>query len=141
VLAHELGHFRLRHVAWRIVWSLAAALGGFAALAWLAGQPWFQPALGVTAGGTHTLFLLFALVAPVFLLPMQPLGAWLSRRHEFQADAYAAHHADAAALADALVKLYRDNATTLTPDRLYTAFHASHPPALDRIARLRGSPA
>ena len=141
VLAHELGHFRLRHVAWRIVWSLAAALAGFAVLAWLAGQAWFQPALGVTAGGTHTLFLLFALVAPVFLLPMQPLGAWLSRRHEFQADAYAAHHADAVALADALVKLYRDNATTLTPDRMYTAFHASHPPALDRIARLRGSPA
>lgn len=141
VLAHELGHFRLRHVAWRIVWSLAAALGGFAALAWLAGQSWFQPALGVSAGGTHTLLLLFALVAPVFLLPLQPLAAWLSRRHEFQADAYAAHHADAAALADALVKLYRDNATTLTPDRLYAAFHASHPPALDRIARLRGSPA
>ncbi len=141
VLAHELGHFRLRHVAWRIVWSLAAALGGFAVLAWLAGQAWFQPALGVTAGATHTLFLLFALVAPVFLLPLQPLGAWLSRRHEFQADAYAAHHADAASLANALVKLYGDNATTLTPDRLYTAFHASHPPAIDRIARLRGAPA
>ena len=141
VLAHELGHFRLRHVAWRIVWSLAAAFGGFAVLAWLAGQAWFQPALGVAAGGTHTLFLLFVLVAPVFLLPLQPLSAWLSRRHEFQADEYAAHHADAAALADALVKLYRDNATTLTPDRLYAAFHASHPPALERIARLRGAPA
>jgi len=140
VLAHELGHFRLRHVAWRIVWSLLAAFGGFALLAWLAAQSWFQPALGVTGGGIHTLFLLFVLVAPVFLLPMQPFGAWLSRRHEYQADAYAAHHADAAALVDALVKLYRDNATTLTPDPLYTAFHASHPPALDRIARLRAAP-
>jgi STE24 endopeptidase len=137
VLAHELGHYRLRHVAWRIAWSLAAAFAGFGALAWLAGQAWFQPALGVTGGGTHTLFLLFALIAPVFLMPVAPLAAWLSRRHEFAADAYAAHHADACALADALVKLYRDNATTLTPDPVYAAFYASHPPALARIARLR----
>ncbi len=137
VLAHELGHFRLRHVAWRIAWSFAASFAGFAALAWLAGQSWFQPALGVTGGGTHTLFLLFALVAPVFLLPVGPFAAWLSRRHEYAADAYAARHADAGALVDALVKLYRDNATTLTPDPLYAAFHASHPPALARIARLR----
>jgi STE24 endopeptidase len=137
VLAHELGHYRLKHVAWRIAWSLAAAFAGFAALAWLAGQPWFQPALGVTHGGTHTLFLLFALAAPVFLVPVGPLMASLSRRHEFQADDYAARHTNADALADALVKLFRDNATTLTPDRLYTAFHASHPPALERIARLR----
>lgn len=137
VLAHELGHYRLKHVAWRMAWSLAAAFAGFAALAWLAGQPWFQPALGVAQGGTHTLFLLFVLAAPVFLLPTGPLGAWLSRRHEFQADDYATRHTNAGALADALVKLYRDNATTLTPDRLYAAFHASHPPALARIARLR----
>jgi len=136
VLAHELGHFRLRHVAWRIAWSLAAAFAGFASLAWLAVQPWFQPALGVPAGGSHTLLLLFPLAAPVFLLPVGPLAAWLSRRHEYAADAFAARHADATALSHALVKLYRDNATTLTPDRLYTAFHASHPPALDRIGRL-----
>jgi STE24 endopeptidase len=136
VLAHELGHFRLRHVSWRIGASLAASLAGFAALAWLAGQAWFQPALGVAAGGPHTLLLLFAMAAPVFLLPLGPASAWLSRRHEYAADAYAARHADAAALADALVKLYRDNATTLTPDPVYTAFHASHPPAVARIARL-----
>lgn len=136
VLAHELGHFRLRHVAWRIGASLAASFAGFAALAWLAGQAWFQPALGVMGGGPHTLLLLFVLAAPVFLLPVGPLSAWISRRHEYAADAYAARHADAAALADALVKLYRDNATTLTPDSLYTAFHASHPPAIARIARL-----
>jgi STE24 endopeptidase len=136
VLAHELGHFRLRHVAWRIVASLAAAFAGFAVLAWLAREPWFQPALGVAQGGPHTLLLLFALTVPVFLLPLGPLSAWISRRHEYAADEYAAQHADAKALADALVKLYRDNASTLTPDPVYTAFHASHPPALARIARL-----
>jgi len=136
VLAHELGHYRLRHVAWRIGWSLAASFAGFALLAWLAGQEWFQPALGVAAGGPHTLFLLYLLAAPVFLLATGPLAAWLSRRHEYAADAFAARHADAAALSSALVKLHRDNATTLTPDPVYTAFHASHPPAIDRIARL-----
>jgi STE24 endopeptidase len=136
VLAHELGHYRLRHVAWRIGWSLAGSFAGFALLAWLAGQEWFQPALGVAAGGPHTLFLLFVLAAPVFLLPTGPLAAWLSRRHEYAADAFAARHADPAALSSALVKLHRDNATTLTPDPVYSAFHASHPPAIDRIGRL-----
>ena len=136
VLAHELGHFRLHHVTWRIAWSLAVSLAGFALLAWLAAVPWFQPALGVVDGGAHTLFLLFALAAPVFLLPAAPFGAWLSRRHEYAADEFAARHANASALSSALVKLYRDNATTLTPDPLYTAFHASHPPAIDRIGRL-----
>ena len=136
ILAHELGHFRLRHVTWRIAWSLTASFAGFALLAWLAGEQWFQPALGVADGGAHTLFLLFVLAAPVFLLPAGPLAAWLSRRHEYAADAFAARHTDATALSSALVKLYRDNATTLTPDRLYTAFHATHPPAIDRIGRL-----
>lgn len=136
VLAHELGHFRLRHVAWRIVRSLAAALAGFALLAWLAREPWFQPALGVPGGGPHTLLLLFALVAPTFLWPLGPLGAWLSRRNEYAADRYAARQADAAALSRALVKLHRDNAATLTPDPVYTAFHATHPPVLARIGRL-----
>lgn len=136
VLAHELGHFRLRHVAWRIARSLAAAFAGFAALAWLARQDWYQPALGVAEGGTHTLLLLFALTAPVFLLPFEPLAARLSRRHEFEADAYAGSHAGAGDLASALVKLHRENAATLTPDPVYTAFHASHPPVLDRITRL-----
>lgn len=136
VLAHELGHFRLRHVAWRIATSLATAFAGFAVLAWLAKAPWFQPALGVAAGDPHTLLLLFALTAPVFLLPLQPISAWVSRRHEYAADEYAAQHVNARTLAEALVKLYRDNAATLTPDPLYAAFHASHPPALLRIARL-----
>ncbi len=141
VLAHELGHFRLHHVALRIAGSLAAAFAGFALLAWLGRQAWFQPALGVPNGGPHTLLLLFVLAAPVFLVPVGPLSAWLSRRHEFAADRYAARHADARSLASALVKLYRDNATTLTPDPVYTAFHASHPPALLRIARLTAAQA
>jgi STE24 endopeptidase len=136
VLAHELGHYRLRHVALRLAMALAAALAGFALLAWLGRQPWFRPALGVPDGGPHTLLILFAVAAPAFLLPLRPLSAWLSRRHEFAADRYAAAHADRIALADALVKLYRDNASTLTPDALYSAFHASHPPALARIERL-----
>ncbi len=136
VLAHELGHFRLRHVAFRLAASIAAAFAGFAVLAWLARTPWFQPALGVPAGSGATLLLLVTLAAPAFLWPLQPLSAWLSRRHEYAADRYAAAHADAQVLADALVKLYRDNASTLTPDPLYVAFHASHPPAVARIARL-----
>jgi STE24 endopeptidase len=136
VLAHELGHYRLRHVALRLALSLAMALAGFAVLAWLARQDWFQPALGVPSGSPQTLLLLFAIAAPAFLLPLRSLSAWLSRRHEFAADRFAARHADAASLADALVKLHRDNAATLTPDPLYTAVHASHPPALLRIARL-----
>jgi STE24 endopeptidase len=136
VLAHELGHYRLRHVALRLVASFAAATAGFALLAWLGQRPWLQPALGVPGGGPHTLLLLFVVAAPVFLFWLRPLSALLSRRHEFAADRFAARHADAAALADALVKLYRDNAATLTPDRLYAAFYAGHPPALARIARL-----
>ena len=136
VLAHELGHYRLRHVAFRLASSLAVAFAGFALLAWLGRQPWFQPALGVAAGGPHTLLLLFLVAAPAFLFGLRPFPAMLSRRHEFAADRFASEHADAAALADALVKLHRDNAATLTPDPLYTAFHASHPPALARIARL-----
>jgi STE24 endopeptidase len=136
VLAHELGHYRLRHVALRLGVSLAVGFAGFALVAWLGREPWFQPALGVADGGPHTLLLLFAVVAPAFGFWLRPLSALVSRRHEYAADRFAARHADAAALADALVKLCRDNASTLTPDRLYTAFHASHPPALARIARL-----
>jgi STE24 endopeptidase len=136
VLAHELGHYRLRHVALRLGVSLVAGLAAFALVAWLARQSWFQPALGVPRGGPHTLLLLAATAAPPFLFWLRPLLALVSRRHEFAADRFAAFHADAGALADALVKLYRDNAATLTPDRIYAAFHASHPPALARIARL-----
>ena len=136
VLAHELGHFRLHHVRQRLVLGFAAALVGFAVLGALAGQPDFYAALGVPTPSRHAALALFALLVPVFTFPLAPLASWWSRRHEYAADRYAARHSDARALATALVKLYRDNASTLTPDRLYSAWHDSHPPAVARIAAL-----
>jgi STE24 endopeptidase len=137
VLAHELGHFRLAHVKQRLVLSMVGSLVGLAILAWFAQQPWFYTALGVPMPSTHAALLLFMLATPAFTYFATPLSAWWSRRHEFQADDFAIVHADRAALADALVKLYRDNASTLTPDPVHSAFYDSHPPALIRIARLR----
>jgi STE24 endopeptidase len=137
VLAHELGHFRLRHVRQRLLVSCATMLAGFALLGWLAGKGGFYRALGVPAPSPHAALLLFALVVPVALFFTTPLGALWSRRHEFAADRFASERASAQELASALVKLYRDNASTLTPDPLYSAFYYSHPPALERIARLR----
>jgi len=142
VLAHELGHFRRRHVAKRLLAIAAITLLGLAVLGWLRTQPWFYAGLGVPDGSPAVALLLFLLVAPVFTQFLRPVGAWLSRRQEFEADAYAAAQADAGALVRALVKLYRDNASTLTPDPIYSAFHHSHPPAPARIAHLealRGS--
>jgi len=136
VLAHELGHFRLKHVKQRLVLSLFVSLVAFALIAWLAAQPGFYTALGLSGMSAHGALLLFMLVAPAFTYFVTPLGAWWSRRHEFQADDFAAEHSDARALADALVKLYRSNASTLTPDPIHSAFYDSHPPALVRIARL-----
>jgi STE24 endopeptidase len=141
VLAHELGHFRLRHVRQRLLVSCATLLAGFALLGWLAGRPGFYHALGVPTPSPHAALLLFALAGPVALFFTTPLGSLWSRRHEFAADRFAAEHASARELASALVKLYRDNASTLTPDPLYTAFYYSHPPALQRIARLTGAAA
>ena len=137
VLAHELAHFKLRHIPQRLYASLVLSLLGFALLGWLAGQSWFQPALGVSYPSNGTLLLLFLLVSPVFTWIGAPLAAAWSRRHEFEADQFAAKHSDGADLADALVRLYSDNASTLTPDPLYSAFHDSHPPPVERIARLR----
>ncbi|MFV0680520.1 M48 family metallopeptidase [Ottowia sp.] len=146
VLAHELGHFKHRHIIQRIVGMFAFSLAGLALLGWLAQQSWFYAGLGVTPnlpanlGGTvpnHALaLLLFMLAVPVFSFFVSPLMARLSRRHEFEADAYAATQANAQDLAGALVKLYQDNASTLTPDPLYVRFYYSHPPASERIARL-----
>ena len=136
VLAHELGHFRLRHVRQRLLVSFATMLAGFALLGWLAGRPGFYRVLGVPTPSPHAALILFALVVPVALFFTTPLGSLWSRRHEFAADRFASQHASAQELASALVKLYRDNASTLTPDPLYTAFYYSHPPALERIARL-----
>ena len=137
VLAHELGHFRLKHVRQGLIVSAVASLAGLALLGWLSREPWFYSALGVQQGSAECALLLFLLVAPVFLFFLTPLGSLWSRRHEFAADRFAAEHASAADLAAALVKLYRDNATTLTPDRITSAFYDSHPPALVRIAYLR----
>ncbi|HEX4266618.1 MAG TPA: M48 family metallopeptidase [Steroidobacteraceae bacterium] len=136
VLAHELGHFRLRHVRQRLIVSFVTMLVGFALLGWLAGKIGFYQALGVPTPSTHAALILFALAVPVAVFFTTPLSSLWSRRHEFAADHFASQHASAQELASALVKLYRENASTLTPDPLYTAFYYSHPPALARIARL-----
>jgi len=137
VLAHELGHFRRHHIVQRIALMFAASL----AFLWLLGQlidaPWFYNGLGVPAENTALALILFFLVIPVFTFPLNPLSSYLSRRNEFEADAYAAEHAAAGDLVRALVKLYEDNASTLTPDPLHSLFYDSHPPAAQRIARLQ----
>ena len=142
VLAHELGHFRHRHVIKRIALSALMSLAFLWLLGQLIDQPWFFAGLGVGAGGTASTMgtamglLLFSLVLPVFLFPLAPLTSALSRKHEYEADAYAAKQTAAGDLVAALVKLYRDNAATLTPDPLHSLFHDTHPPASQRIARL-----
>ena len=146
VLAHELGHFKHRHIVKRIAGMFVMSLAALALLGWLANQPWFYTGLGVTPnlpanlGGAvpnHALaLLLFMLVVPLFSFFLSPLMAQLSRKHEFEADAYAASQANAQDLSNALVKLYKDNASTLTPDPLYVRFYYSHPPASERIARM-----
>ncbi len=137
VLAHELGHFKLHHVRSRLVLSLTLGLGGLALLGALARWPAFYAAFGIANPSPHAALLLFMFILPAYTYFLTPLGAWWSRKHEFEADEFAARHADARRLADALVKLYRDNATTLTPDPLHSAFYDSHPPALVRITRLQ----
>jgi STE24 endopeptidase len=137
VLAHELGHFRLHHVRQRLAASVLLTFGGLALLAWLARQPGFYGALGVPVPSAATALLLFVLAVPVFTFFATPVLSWWSRRHERQADDFAAEYADAGQLAAALVKLFRDNASTLTPDRIHSAFFDSHPPALERIGRLK----
>ena len=137
VLAHELGHFRLHHVRQRLVASGLSMLAGLALLGWLARQPAFYVALGAAAPSPAMALLLFLVVVPVFTYFATPLEAWWSRRHEREADDFAVHYASADRLAAALVKLYRDNAATLTPDPVHSAFYDSHPPALERIGRLQ----
>lgn len=136
VLAHELGHFKHNHVIKRIAMMFFVSLLGLALLGWLTNQVWFYNGLGVTEISNHMALLLFLLVSPTFLFLIKPIMASYSRKNEFEADDYAAKHADANKLVDALVKLYRDNASTLTPDPLHSAFYDSHPPASMRIAKL-----
>ena len=139
VLAHELGHFKCRHVIKRIVLMAVLSLAGLVVLGWLIDAPWFYAGLGVTEPSIAVALLLFLMVAPVFTVFVQPVMTGLSRRHEYEADDYAAHQTEARHLISALVKLYRENAATLTPDPLYSAFHDSHPPAPLRIASLERS--
>ncbi len=140
VLAHELGHFRLQHISRRLIASALIALAGLALLGYLAAQPSFYSSLGVPTPSPHAALLLFIVCAPAFTFFATPLGAWWSRRHELEADDFAVEHTSARELANALVKLYRDNAANLTPDKLYSAFYDTHPPALVRVARLRAIP-
>jgi STE24 endopeptidase len=137
VLAHELGHFKRHHVWKRVAWLFLASLALLAVLGYLIGEPWFYAALGVERQSTAVALLLFFMVVPAFTFLLHPIGSLYSRRHEYEADAYAASHADAQALVRALVKLYEDNAATLTPDPVHSAFYDSHPPAALRIARLQ----
>jgi STE24 endopeptidase len=139
VLAHELGHFRLKHVRKRLLLSVLTTFLGLALLGWLAGRPAFYAALGVPVPSTHTALLLFMLVVPAFMFFITPLASLWSRRHEFEADEFATRYANAGELATALVKLHRDNASTLTPDPVFAAFYYSHPPPLARISRLRAA--
>ena len=137
VLAHELGHYRRHHVWKRIAVMFALSLALLWVLGRLIDEPWFYDGLNAGAPGAASGLLLFVLVMPVFTFFLQPLVSLYSRKHEFEADSYAASHASAAELARALVKLYQDNAATLTPDPLHSAFYDSHPPAATRIARLQ----
>ena len=142
VLAHELGHFRHRHIVKRIVMIFAMTLLLLYALGQLMTTDWFFTGLGLTEASAHNTamaLILFFLTVPVFTFLATPLASLLSRRHEYEADRYAADHASAADLVQALVKLYEDNAATLTPDPLHSLFYDSHPPAALRIARLTAS--
>jgi STE24 endopeptidase len=141
VLAHELGHFALKHVVKRIAWTFAASLGFLWLLAQLMHQDWFYTGLNVYSPSTAMALVLFFTVMPQFIFLAQPVLSFYSRKHEFEADHYAAQHTPAAELIAALVKLYKDNAATLTPDPLHSAFYDSHPPATLRIARLQSATA
>ena len=142
VLAHELGHFKHRHITKRIVSMFAISLAGFALLGWLSTQGWFYTGLGVrpsmvgAAPNNALALLLFMLAIPLFSLFVSPLFAQLSRKHEFEADSYAVAQTSGAELSAALLKLYEDNASTLTPDPLYVKFYYSHPPASERLLRM-----
>lgn len=142
VLAHELGHYKRRHIVQRVVLMFALSLVGFALLGWLSSQSWFYTGLGVTPSlsepNNALAILLFMMVVPLITFFLSPLMAQLSRRHEFEADAYAMEKTDGNELASALLKLYKDNASTLTPDPIFVRFYYSHPPASERIARLQG---
>ena len=136
VLAHELGHFKKKHIIKGMAISFATTLLALAILAWLMKAEWFYNSLGISQASTYMALLLFTLIMPVFTFAFQPLFSIFSRKNEFEADAFAAEHTEARHLINALVGLYRENANTLTPDPVYSAFYDSHPPAPVRIAHL-----
>jgi STE24 endopeptidase len=137
ILAHELGHFHHRHIKKHMINSFTISLLGLALLGYLIDQDWFFHGLGISHPSNHTALILFTLTIPVFSFFIAPINNYLSRKHEFEADAFAAKHTNADDLASSLVKLYKDNAATLTPDYLYSAFHDSHPSASIRINQLK----
>jgi len=138
VLAHELGHFKLHHVIRRMAWTFVVSLGFLALLGYLKDKAWFYEGLGVSYPASDAMALiLFMLAVPVFTFLLHPLIAMYSRKHEFEADEYAARYSSARELVKALVKLYKDNASTLTPDPVHSAFYDSHPPARIRIEKLQ----
>lgn len=141
VLAHELGHFKRHHVIKRMVLMFVISLLGLALLGWLIDRPWFYQGLGVPDPSIHTALALFMLVMPIFSFFLSPIFSWGSRRHEFEADEYACQQSSAGDLINALVKLYKENAKTLTPDPIHSVFYDSHPPAPVRIAHLQEQPA
>ena len=141
VLAHEVGHFKRKHIAKRIALMAIVSLAGLMLLGWLIDTTWFYSGLGVAQPSLAVALLLFLFLVPTFTVFLQPLMSGLSRRHEFEAEEFAAGQADAGKLIGALVKLYKENANTLTPDPLYSAFHDSHPPAPVRIANLQAKQA
>ncbi len=136
VLAHELGHFSNKHIRSRLLLGMVLSLLGLALLGWLIEQPWFFTSLGINTPSEHAALVLFMLVLPVFTFFIKPLSSYAMRKQEFEADDFAAEQSDAKTMIEALVKLYEENASTLTPDPLYSSFHDSHPPAPVRIARL-----
>ena len=137
VLAHELGHFKCNHIRKRISLLAAIFFIGLGILGWLINQTWFYNGLGIEQMSTYTALLLFVMISPAFTFFLQPIFSFISRQHEFEADDFAANQAQTKNLITALVSLYRENANTLTPDPLYSAFHDSHPPAPIRIAHLK----
>jgi STE24 endopeptidase len=136
ILAHELGHFHHKHIRKNIVSTFLITLIGLALLGYLIDQEWFFSGLGITEVNNHNALIVFTMVAPVFTFLISPISSMLSRKHEFEADNFAATHTDAKNLISSLIKLYKENASTLTPDKIYSTFHHSHPPASERIGEL-----
>ena len=137
ILAHELGHFHHKHTRQRMISSFIFSFASLALLGYLINQNWFYNGLGIAEPSSHTALVLFSLALPVFSFFVTPISNLVSRKHEFQADAFAASHTDANDLISSLTKLYKENSSSLSPDRLYSAFHDSHPSAVLRIERLQ----